>query len=242
MNFRGTSFPGTLTFLLPPMQRLIAFGDSWTHGHGVEHQPPLVETSLIGDLVFSLRLCNSWPRWLSDRFGMPCANIGHPGASNEQIFHKIRSCANEFSSEDLIIVMWSFPYRLPNLKEFVPRRPHEVVREAIGLLSDFNYYFVNAFYPMFQHEQHRIQDLDLSRFLDMDRSAADVLREYERDNDVSVWEYGKRITDLRDQELGEGLYHPNLLGYQVIADWLYDILPPGTKTNGTKTISPIGTK
>ena len=212
------------------MQRLIAFGDSWTHGHGVEHQRPLIKSGFAGDLVFSLRLCNSWPRWLSDRFSLTYANIGQPGLSNEQILHKIRGAANELDPGDLIIVMWSYPYRLPNLKEFVPRRPHEVVREAIEVLSDFDYYFVNAFYPMFQHEQHRTKDLDLSRFLDIDRSAADVLRAYERDNDVSVWEYGARITNLNDQELGEGLFHPNLLGYRVIADWIYDILPPGTKT------------
>jgi hypothetical protein len=46
----------------------------------------------------------------------------------------------------------------------------------------------------------------------------DLLRDYEISNDVSVWEYGSRSVWENEENLWWGDYHPNLLGYKLIAE------------------------
>ena len=45
-----------------------------------------------------------------------------------------------------------------------------------------------------------------------------MLRNYEILNDVSVWEYGSRSVWENEENLFIGDYHPNILGYKLIAE------------------------
>jgi hypothetical protein len=48
-----------------------------------------------------------------------------------------------------------------------------------------------------------------------------MLRDYEVLNDVSVWEYENRSVWEDKENLWMGDYHPNLLGYKLIAEEIF---------------------
>ena len=51
--------------------RLIAFGDSWTAGHGVEEKDTFKEEPNPPVFIQRLREQNSWPRWVAEKFDVP---------------------------------------------------------------------------------------------------------------------------------------------------------------------------
>jgi hypothetical protein len=59
-------------------------------------------------------------------------------------------------------------------------------------------------------------------FIEPTKCVSDILKQYEIDNDISVWEYNKRNISPEDKSLWEGNYHPNLTGYKIIANYVYD--------------------
>lgn len=204
------------------MRRLIAFGDSWTHGHGVEDDITWKEQALPNDFVFQWRQLNSWPRWLSDRFGMLYLNFGLAGLCNSRINQVIHAFLPYLRPDDLVIVMWSYPYRgSPNAWD-EKRTLQEILQDTNQLLNGYNYFYFNSFFPTFSQEPWVKNEVDITRFVQVDGCAADMLREHERQHDVSVWEYQSRnVTDDR-QNFQWGDYHPNVFGYQLMADWMYD--------------------
>ena len=206
------------------MKRLIAFGDSWTHGHGVETDPQYKEIANPNPFIYNLRMSNSWVRWLADKFKCPFVNFGLCGIDNVDIIDTVEQYRHDLELDDIIIIMMSFPYRHLNK----PYRKHittvDIISRAQTLLQGKNYYFVNSFYPTFKDEPDLLNKIDLSRWINIHGCPADHLTEYEAKNNVSVWEYGSRkvYDDKRNFFMGD--YHPNLLGYQLIADWLYSEL------------------
>jgi lysophospholipase L1-like esterase len=202
------------------MKRLIAFGDSWTHGHGVEEDPHYKEIASPDPFTFHLRMNNSWVRWLADKFDVPFVNLGMCGIDNADILHYINEFQRHLEKDDLIIVMWSFPYRhlaRPATKHILLR---QIINEAEQILDNHNYRFVNSFYPTFKDEPRTKSFIKTDKWIEIDLAASEVLAEYEAEHDVSVWEYGSRkvYNDQRNFYMGD--YHPNLLGYKIIANWI----------------------
>lgn len=97
----------------------------------------------------------------------------------------------------------------------------DILGAAQELLRGYRYKFCNSFYPTFAQEPELLQQLDVSDWLHTQDTAAQALREYEQRLDVSVWEYGSRDVHLDHHGYTTGDYHPNLLGYRIIAEWLY---------------------
>jgi hypothetical protein len=81
------------------MNRLIAFGCSYTYGHGLEDcvKHDLSPGSTPSQLA--------WPKLLADKLNLECLNEGIPGASNKQIWHKIMNY--DFDPTDMIFILWS---------------------------------------------------------------------------------------------------------------------------------------
>jgi hypothetical protein len=92
------------------MSRLIAFGCSYTYGHGLEdchvepNNPGLSHSKL------------AWPSLLANMLNLEVVNCSNPGASNIHIFWKLLNF--KFNDDDLCVVMWSHFGRQPfsNLK------------------------------------------------------------------------------------------------------------------------------
>lgn len=204
------------------MKRLIAFGDSWTHGHGVEEDIQYKEIASPDAFIFNLRMNNSWVRWLANKFDVPFVNLGLCGITNYNIVNNIARFKKFLDKNDCVIVMWSFPYRHLNSEESKNIDLQTLLLTAEKLLADHETYFFNSFYPTFKEEPYIVDFVKLSSWICPNITPADILAEYEKANDVSVWEYGSRKVyhDQRNFSLGD--YHPNLLGYKVIANWMYD--------------------
>jgi hypothetical protein len=200
--------------------RLICFGDSWTAGHGVESDEKYKEDAHPNLFIQKLREQNSWPKWLSFKLNAPFINNGVCGYGNEYILKDLKECFEKkyINSEDVVIVMFSYPYR------YKTKDTHNVVEiflEMEELLVNNEHYYFNSFYPSFKEEDVDIEKLP-SYFINPSGCVSDILREYEINNDVGVWEYGSRSVWNDEKNFYEGDYHPNLLGYKIIGDYIYD--------------------
>lgn len=205
------------------MKKLIAFGDSWTHGHGVEDDIAYKEIGRANDFIFTLRMSNSWPRYLAEKLDLPFVNFGYPGSDNIQIANAVDMFFDHLTENDLILIMLSFPYRHAH-----GSNKHVKVQDIIARfqkkLYGYNYFFLNSFCKTFEFDQDILPTVDLSRFLQVDTCASDILSRHEQEHDTSVWEYGCRKVYQDQSNFKQGDYHPNITGYKLIAEWIFSEL------------------
>ena len=201
--------------------RLICFGDSWTAGHGIENNTEYKKTANAPIFIEKLRNQNSWPRWTSEKLGgIEYVNMGVCGYGNEYIFREIEeSIKNNFIEKtDIIIVMFSYPYRYTGDTYTVI----EVYNKIENILSSYKRFYFNSFFPTFKYETEIDVNELSSCFINPNKTVSDVLKEYELNNDISVWEHNSRLVWNDEQNFYEGDYHPNLLGYKIIGQYIYE--------------------
>jgi hypothetical protein len=199
--------------------RIIAYGDSWTAGHGVEKDITYKEVAKPPFFIERLRLINSWPRWLAEKYDIEYVNCGVSGYGNEFIYYDLSdSIKNKFiSKDDIIIVMLSYPYRYTGDTYNVI----EIFKKIECELENYEHYYFNSFYPTFKNEHFDIKTLP-SCFINPLGCVSDILKDYELKNNVSVWEYESRSVWNDEKGFYEGDYHPNLIGYKLIANYIYE--------------------
>ena len=199
--------------------RLICFGDSWTAGHGIEEDVQYKEIPFPNMFIQKLRVMNSWPRWVAEKLECLYINLGVCGFGNEFILNEIKSVKKDghFKKDDIIIVMLSYPYRYTGDTYNVIEIYEQMEQELNGL----NHFYFNSFFPTFKEEHYDTSKLP-DYFINPDGCVSDILREYEINNDIGVWEYGCRSVWNDEKNFYEGDYHPNLVGYKIIANYIYN--------------------
>ena len=198
--------------------RLITFGDSWTAGHGIEEDSQYKEVPFPNMFIQKLRDMNSWPRWVAEKLECPYVNLGVCGFGNEFILNEIKSVKRDghLKKDDIIIVMFSYPYRYTGDTYNVV----EIYEQMEQELKGYNHFYFNSFFPTFKEEYFDTTKLP-EYFINPDGCVSDILREYEINNDIGVWEYDSRSVWNDEKNFYEGDYHPNLDGYKVIANYIY---------------------
>ena len=84
------------------MSRLVAFGCSYTYGHGLKdcwnpkNKRPMPQPSSF-----------AWPSLLAKKLNLDLVNLAVPGSSNKKIWHKIVSFDESLTSKDLVVVGWT---------------------------------------------------------------------------------------------------------------------------------------
>jgi hypothetical protein len=199
--------------------RLICFGDSWTAGHGIEEDVQYKEIPFPNMFVQKLRVMNSWPRWVAEKLECLYINLGVCGFGNEFILNEIKSVKKDghFKKDDIIIVMLSYPYRYTGDTYNVIEIYEQMEQELNGL----NHFYFNSFFPTFKEEHFDTSKLP-DYFINPDGCVSNILREYEIKNDIGVWEYGSRSVWNDEKNFYEGDYHPNLIGYKIIGNHIYN--------------------
>ena len=193
--------------------RLVAFGDSWTAGHGVETDIQYKEVITCGTFIDNLRLMNGWPRYLATHYDIPFTNLAWCNKSNPEIIKDIEDNIHHLKANDLIVIMLSYAFRGTG-------EPIRDINRINQLLEGKHYFLVNSFYPTFK-EVPNLSKVDLSRFILPHNTFAEFLIQYEEAKDTPVWEYGFRKVNKEGTFLG-GDFHPNTAGYKVIAWELYN--------------------
>ena len=189
------------------MIRILAFGDSWTKGHGVEEDIEYKENPHPPLMIDKLREQNSWPNQLAGLLHKPAINFGVCGIGNGRILQLIKEtlASGLVKKDDLFLIMLSFPYRDSD--------PIEVYREMEEVLKDYNHLYFNSFWRTFDDEV--IGLVDTTNFVEPERCMSDVLSDYEVLNNISVWEYNSRSVWTDEVGMKIGDYHPNYLGYKL---------------------------
>jgi len=199
--------------------RLICFGDSWTAGHGIEKNIQYKEVARPPTFIEKLRNQNSWPRWVAEKMNIEYVNMGVCGYGNSYILRDIIECINRncFDKDDIIIVMFSYPYRyIKDANDVI-----SLFWELEKLLKDYKHFYFNSFFPTFREENFDTSNLP-ETFINPNGCVSNILKEYEIENNVSVWEYESRSVWNDNKNFWEGDYHPNLLGYKIVADFIYN--------------------
>jgi len=200
--------------------RIICFGDSWTAGHGVEIDISYKEIPNPPHFIKILREQNSWPRWTAEKLGCVYVNKGVCGDGNKYIYNNVVDLLQNgyIDKDDIIIIMFSWPYRYM-------RHDSETIIDIYNMLEkeliDIKHFYFNSFYPSFKDYEFDITQLP-KYFINPNGCVADILRDYEIKNDVSVWEYGSRSIWNDEKKFYEGDYHPNLEGYKIIGNYIYE--------------------
>lgn len=191
--------------------RLVTFGDSYTNGYGLSDSNKWKGHGSPNDFEDYYRRMNSWPRYVAEKLGVPFVNMGKcNNFGNNDIYKLIKENMDELLSTDLILIAFSFPYR--NLT--TPNNDYKIIDE---LLKEYNRYYFNAFYPMFNDETPI--NLNFERFIEPTYTFADYLRDSEKLTGIPYFEneafYGY-------DGVKEGGLHPNLNGYKKIAEFVYN--------------------
>jgi lysophospholipase L1-like esterase len=200
--------------------RLICFGDSWTAGHGVETDKKYKEEPFPDMFTQKLREQNSWPRYVANEFNCTYVNLGVCGYGNHYIFRDIQDCIKNglIESDDVIIVTLSYPYRYARHNQFDVL---ELFWKMEDLLKEYKHFYFNSFFPTFKEENFDIANLPES-FINPNGTLSDILKSYEIEKNVSVWEYESRSVWNDEKNYWEGDYHPNALGYKIIGEYIYE--------------------
>jgi hypothetical protein len=200
--------------------RLICFGDSWTAGHGIEDEIIYKEEPFPPMFYQKLRDMNSWPRWTAEKLNCPYVNLGVCGYGNEYILKDLKLCVDNgyFKNDDIIIIMFSYPYRYKDKNVYTIIEIYEMMED---LLKNYNHFYFNSFFPTFKHEDYDLTKLP-EYFINPNGCVSDLLKDYELKNDISVWEYNSRSVWNDNEKFYEGDYHPNLLGYKIIGEYIYE--------------------
>lgn len=80
--------------------RLVAFGCSFTYGHGL---PDCVGPN---NAPLNNRSEYAWPTLVANKLGVDCSNQSLCGSSNQRIAHSVKQFS--FAPGDLCIVLWSY--------------------------------------------------------------------------------------------------------------------------------------
>jgi hypothetical protein len=198
--------------------RLICFGDSWTAGHGIESDMKYKEVPFPEKIIQKLREQNSWPKWTAQNIDCSYVNLGVCGYGNEYILKEIQDNINLglIENDDIIIVMFSYPYRYTADTYNVI----EIYNKIEQILINHKHFYFNSFYPTFKDEVFDTNILP-KNFINPNGCVSDILKEYEIKNNISVWEYGSRSVWNDEKNFWEGDYHPNSLGYKLIGEYIY---------------------
>lgn len=202
------------------MRRLIAIGDHWTAGKGIESDDKYknIEPDLF---VKAERLNNAWPRWLAEKFNIPFINLGNETHDGNKIRVTTKQALLSCSREDLIVIMWGHPYKHLQRPVAAGVTLDLLMQDMIQTLEGYDYYFCNAYHPIFREEEALKPTLRLHRFIDVDSSAADIISAAGKESDRKVWNYDDTNVDGDTWNILQGKHCPNLTGQKIIADWLY---------------------
>jgi len=200
--------------------RIVAFGDSWTAGHGVEKNIKYKEEPFPEEFIQRLRDQNSWPRWLATKLNCEYINMGVCGYGNEYILKDVENSVKSGFIEDgdIVIVMFSYPYRYASKNKYGVVEIFNLLEKT---LEGIKHFYFNSFYPTFKDEDFDTTTLP-NYFINPNNTISDFLRECEVKNNIGVWEYGSRSVWNDEKNFYEGDYHPNLLGYRIIGDYIFN--------------------
>ena len=145
-----------------------------------------------------------------DLMNVPFVNMGVCGFGNEYIFKSVKSNLKYINKNDLIIIVFSYPYRYKKHNIYTPE---ELFIKFEKLLKDYRRFYFNGFYPFIENQNYKFP----KHFINPKETLAYQLQIEEVINKKNVWEYDSKSVWNDEKNYHEGDYHPNINGYQLLA-------------------------
>jgi hypothetical protein len=208
------------------MPRLVAFGCSYTYGHGL---PDCTD----GNLGCGPNPSNSaWPKLLADKLGYTIANMSKPGAGNTEILWRLLNF--KFDADDVCVIMWSYFSRSDFFR---------YSNNAEGIRIERNYRIVEEDYKVYQednnitnllamsHAAYYLNSLNIPSYAYVGAYRANKKNIEPGEFDFTLYDNIK-ISNLdlsyylRDYKVDSALdgAHPGIRSHRLIAERLYNNL------------------
>ena len=155
------------------MPRLVAFGCSYTYGHGLDdcvtgkgHPGPFPSKY-------------AWPQLLASKLDLECVNMGIPGASNKEIWKTIMDF--DFRANDKVFILWSLPNRWciykdsktierigPWVNSKLSKMFYKILYSEYDQITDLNLRMSHASHHLnsmnLENYHHHLRDLEIQRY------------------------------------------------------------------------------
>lgn len=208
------------------MSRLVAFGCSFTYGHGLPDcfVPPNEPGPSPSNLA--------WPALLGKKLEKDVINNSDPGASNLQILWKILNY--EFRPDDLCIVYWSFYNRLDFVRlDLDSNKTHRLQLEDFDkdFLSRPGYTKHNAIrnFLMIHHAALFLEDKGIPYFF-LDRNSLSVGARFPEHLKPKGYD-NTQIDAVFNVDVALDNAHPGIKSQEKIADYIHNKLTQEMKKN-----------
>jgi hypothetical protein len=208
------------------MTRLVAFGCSFTYGHGL---PDCTDgTSGYGPNPSNA----AWPKLLADKLDYTVVNMGKPGAGNTEILWRLLNF--KFEVDDVCVIMWSYFsrsdfFRYSDNGEGIKfKRNHRIVEEDDKVYKENNN-ITNLL--AISHAEYYLADLNILSYACVGPYRANSEMILGGEFDFTLHD-GIKITNL-DLSFSLSNYmvdsamdgiHPGIRSHRLIAERLYDNL------------------
>ena len=196
------------------MSRLIAFGCSYTFGHGLEDCLSKNRKAPTKPSRYA------WPKVLSTMMNLDCINLGIAGASNKHIWYK--ALTTEYQEGDIVVFLWSHIARWCKITDY--DKVQNVGNWTGGKMGKCYYSFLQNDYDSNLDLNLRVDHISLY----LDKLGIRSYHCYAVDRETSILDFNSAISlktsfqDIRGKHgLAEDKKHPDKFAHIEFADSLY---------------------
>jgi hypothetical protein len=184
--------------------RIIAFGCSYTYGHGLNDC--LDDNGQPGPTASKL----AFPSLVAKKLDFECVNLGKSGNSNKEIWNDILNF--EFQKDDIAIITWTYYSRFCIIKSDSIRRINPwIEKERLYYMNYSNRNdMILDFYGRLNHTNFYLNNIDIKNY--------NFIIE---DSECVPWNKTKILGLFKDIDKADDNCHPGILSHNKFADEIY---------------------
>jgi hypothetical protein len=196
--------------------RIIAFGCSYTYGHGL---PDCLDDDKVTQGSEPSKL--AFPSLLANKLNYKCINLGKSGNSNKEIWHDILNF--KFQQNDIAIITWTYFSRFCIIKSDNIRRinPWKEEEKLFYMNYSNRHDMILDFYARLNHVNLYLNNTDVKNY--------NFVIEYP-DMEIPVWNQTTVLGKFEMLGKAEDNCHPDIISHAAFSDNIYKIIHSQTNT------------
>jgi len=190
--------------------RIIAFGCSYTYGHGLSDCLEADKTTQ-GPMASKI----AFPALLSKKLNCEYINLGKSGNSNKEIWHDILNF--RFQANDIAIITWTYFSRFCIIKSDNIRRinPWKEEEKLFYMNYSNRHDMVIDFYGRLNHISSYLDNINIKNY--------NFVIEYP-DVEIPSWSQTNVLGKFEMLDKADDNCHPGVISHNEFADSIYNII------------------